>query len=136
MTLKYQIAGVLIMGIFYAIYLGKMIAQKKQGIVTNQIGKDKSDKKRLRIERLMMIASYGIIIAQLISIMWGRSFLRYSGKTAGIVLGLLGDIIFLMAVLTMGSSWRAGVAANDHRKLVNNGIFKLSRNPAFLGYFS
>lgn len=134
MTLKYQIAGVLIMGIFYAIYLGKMIAQKKQGIVTNQIGKDKSDKKRLRIERLMMIASYGIIIAQLISIMWGRSFLRYSGKTAGIVLGLFGDIIFLMAVLTMGSSWRAGVAANDHRKLVNNGIFKLSRNPAFLGF--
>lgn len=134
MTLKYQIAGVLIMGIFYAVYLGKMITQKKQGIVTNQIGKDKSDKKRLRIERLMKIATYGIIIAELLSILWGRSILRYSGKTAGLVVGLLGDFLFLMAVLTMGSSWRAGVAANDHRKLVKHGIFKVSRNPAFLGF--
>lgn len=33
--LKYQIAALLIMAFFYAIYLGKMIAQKRQGIVTN-----------------------------------------------------------------------------------------------------
>lgn len=134
MTLKYQIIGVLIMGGFYAVYLGKMIAQKKQGIVTNQIGKDKSDRKRLRIERLMIISSYGIIITQLISIFYGKSVLRYSGKTAGLVLGLLGDLVFLIAVITMGSSWRAGVAANEHRKLVNRGIYKISRNPAFLGF--
>lgn len=51
--LKYQIAALLIMAFFYAIYLGKMIAQKRQGIVTNQIGKDQSDKKRLQEEKYL-----------------------------------------------------------------------------------
>lgn len=132
--LKYQIAALLIMAFFYAIYLGKMIAQKRQGIVTNQIGKDQSDKKRLQVERLMKIATYGMVVVELISIVLGHSVLEYAGKNIGIVLGVLGDVIFLMAVLTMGSSWRAGVAADDHRKFVSNGIFKISRNPAFLGF--
>lgn len=132
--LKYQITVLLIMAFFYAVYLGKMIAQKRQGVVTNQIGKDQSDKKRLQVERLMKIATYGIILVELISIVWGYSVLEYTGKNIGIVLGVLGDVIFLMAVLTMGSSWRAGVAAENHRKFVSNGIFKISRNPAFLGF--
>ncbi len=34
----------------------------------------------------------------------------------------------------MADSWRAGIAAEDHRKLVTKGIFKISRNPAFLAF--
>ncbi len=134
MTLRYQITATLILAFFYAVYLGKMLAQKKQGIVTDQIGKDKSDAKRLRIERVMKAATYAVIAAELLSIASGRSLFRYSARAAGVVLGVAGDAFFLAAVLAMGNSWRAGVAAGEHRKFVSRGVFQISRNPAFLGF--
>lgn len=134
MTWKYQVIAILILVFFYTVYLGKMAIQRKQGIVTNQIGKDKTNQKRFRVERMMKFATYGIVVVELVSIFWGQSLLHDSGKTVGMIFGIVGDLIFLMAVYTMGVSWRAGVAADDHRKLVCNGIFRISRNPAFLGF--
>lgn len=134
MTLRYQIAAVLIMAAFYSVYMGKMILQRRQGIVTNQIGKDHSNQKRYRVEIFMKIATYSVIVVELISILIGKSLFRYSGKMIGIIIGILGDLFFLLAVLTMGNSWRAGVAAEDHRRFVHNGIFNISRNPAFVGF--
>jgi len=134
MTLRYQIAAVLIMAAFYSVYMGKMILQRRQGIITNQIGKDHSNQKRYRVEIFMKIATYSVIVVELISILIGKSLFRYSGKMIGIIIGIIGDLFFLLAVLTMGNSWRAGVAAEDHRRFVHNGIFNISRNPAFVGF--
>ena len=52
----------------------------------------------------------------------------------GVVLGVLGDTVFIISVLTMRDSWRAGVAENDKTELVTDGIYSYSRNPAFLGF--
>ena len=49
-------------------------------------------------------------------------------------LGILGVAVFLCAVLEMRDSWRAGVSKTDQTELVTNGIYQLSRNPAFLGF--
>lgn len=35
----------------------------------------------------------------------------------------------------MEDNWRAGVSHTDKTELVTNGIFKISRNPAFLGFY-
>lgn len=54
-------------------------------------------------------------------------------QTIGFVMLHLGLLLSLVAVLQMGNSWRIGVN-NDHKTaLAQNGLFKLSRNPAFLG---
>lgn len=37
-------------------------------------------------------------------------------------------------VLTMKDSWRAGVSETDKTELVTDGIYQISRNPAFLGF--
>lgn len=124
----------MILGIFYAIYLGKMLSQKKKGIRTDQMGRGKSDRKRARVEITLKIESYLIVVVQMISIFYGHSALRYTGKTAGIVLGVLGDLCFLTAVITMADSWRAGIAEKDETSLVQSGIYRFSRNPAFLGF--
>lgn len=134
MILKYQIIAMSILAVFGVIYLGKILSQKKQGITTVQLAKDKSDRKRYRIEKLVMISVYGILIADFASILWGGSVFHYSYRMFGGVLAILGDICFLSAVLAMGTSWRAGIAANDKRELVKRGIYKISRNPAFLGF--
>lgn len=54
---------------------------------------------------------------------------------AGAVIGFIGDGIFACAVLTMKDSWRAGLAKEDDTKLVTSGIYKVSRNPAFFGFY-
>jgi len=53
---------------------------------------------------------------------------------AGLFFGIVGDIIFAVAVVTMRDSWRAGLARDDMTKMVSDGIYKYSRNPAFLGF--
>lgn len=42
--------------------------------------------------------------------------------------------MFLIAVITMKNSWRAGIPSEDKTELISNGIYKISRNPAFLGF--
>ena len=48
--------------------------------------------------------------------------------------GMVGDLIFLISVLCMKDSWRAGIPVKDKTELVTDGIYAYSRNPAFLGF--
>ena len=50
-----------------------------------------------------------------------------------LVLGLFYGI-FLLSVLTMRDSWRAGIPERDGTELVTGGLYAFSRNPAFLGF--
>ncbi|WP_367272313.1 isoprenylcysteine carboxylmethyltransferase family protein [uncultured Dysosmobacter sp.] len=45
-----------------------------------------------------------------------------------------GAAVFLLSVLTMRDSWRAGVSEQERTELVTSGIYQISRNPAFLGF--
>ncbi len=119
--------------IFYAIYFGKMLAQRKQGIQTNQIGK-RREKTLHRVEVLMKTATYSIVPVQLFSVIFQWSLLPGGFRLIGLLTGLLGDGIFLVAVLCMKDSWRAGIPEKDKTEIVTNGIYKISRNPAFLGF--
>jgi protein-S-isoprenylcysteine O-methyltransferase Ste14 len=56
------------------------------------------------------------------------AFLRH------IVLAAIGAAFFLVAVVTMRSNWRAGFDKNQNTSLVSDGIYKYSRNPAFVGF--
>lgn len=51
----------------------------------------------------------------------------------GLILGLAGATLALAAQHRMGASWRVGVAWGQEGALVTCGLFRLSRNPTFLG---
>lgn len=53
----------------------------------------------------------------------------------GILLTALGVGIFILATIFMKSSWRVGIDKNTKTTLVTDGIYKFSRNPAFLGFY-
>lgn len=129
----YQVLALVILVGFYAIYFVKMWIQKGQGIRTRQIGKRK-EKNLHRVEVLMSVATLCAPAAQLVSIFAGWSRLPDSARFTGFLLGLIGDGIFLIAVVTMKSSWRAGIPDADRTELVSGGIYRWSRNPAFLGF--
>ena len=55
-------------------------------------------------------------------------------QTAGVVLGIISVIFFLLSVTVMRNNWRAGFDSNQNTSLVTRGIYKISRNPAFVGF--
>lgn len=129
----YRLLAVFVLAFFYGIYFVKMLLQKKQGIKTNQIG-SRTEKNIRTVEMLMSVAAVGIVISQLLSIVFNWSIRPQCVRIAGFFIGILGDVIFLVSVTHMKNSWRAGIPKSDKTELVTDGIYGFSRNPAFFGF--
>ena len=132
-SLPYRVLALLVLAVFYGIYVVKLGRQKRRGIQTMQIGRRKEAQTHT-VETLMGIATIGIIPAQLLSIGFGWSYLPANAQFTGFCIGMVGDLIFLISVLCMKDSWRAGIPDRDRTELVTGGIYAYSRNPAFLGF--
>ncbi|GAA3084197.1 isoprenylcysteine carboxylmethyltransferase family protein [Pseudonocardia yunnanensis] len=52
---------------------------------------------------------------------------------AGIIVGLAGLVVVLLAQAAMGSSWRIGVDDTERTELITSGLFRSIRNPIFTG---
>lgn len=133
-SLPYRLMALFVLAVFYGIYLIKQWRQKRRGIRTMQIGRGKEAQNHT-VETLMGIATVGIIPAQLLSIAFGWSHLPANARFTGFCIGMVGDLIFLISVLCMKDSWRAGIPVKDKTELVTDGIYAYSRNPAFLGFY-
>lgn len=131
--MKYKIYTLLVLIIFYSIFFIKMLIQKREGIKTRQVGTIKEKRTRI-IEILMSVSTLLIVPIQIISIFLDYNFSSDSLRYIGLLISAFGDIIFLISVITMKNSWRVGISKNDKTKLITNGIYKISRNPAFLGF--
>lgn len=131
---RVKCAALSIMLVFYLAYFSKMLLQRKQGIQTNQMGKGTKPKKVLLIERLMKVAAYAIVPVEIISIAGGYQLWNGTFCWIGLAVASLGVAVFIMAMITMRDSWRAGIPEADKTELVTGGIYRFSRNPAFLGF--
>ena len=131
--LPYALLALLVLAIFYGIYFAKMMAQKRRGIRTHQIGM-RREKTLHTVESLMSVATLGVVAAQLLSIVLGWNHMPAGARMTGFLTGLAGDGVFLAAVLCMKDSWRAGIPKQDKTELVTGGVYAFSRNPAFLGF--
>lgn len=129
----FLIAAFGIMGLFYGIYFIKQLTQKNQGIITRQLGRRK-EKSLHTTEVIMSLATVLIVIVEIFSILFELSLMPMPVRIVGIILGIAGDLVFLTAVLTMKNSWRAGIPDTDRTEFVSHGIYRYSRNPAFLGF--
>ena len=118
---------------FYGCYFIKMFLQKKQGIQTDQIGKDKVGFVKF-VEVTMKVAAVLVFVAGLVSIFIGTNYGSVTVRVMGVAISVVGTFVFIAAVLTMRDSWRAGVSKTDKTELVTKGIYQISRNPAFLGF--
>lgn len=129
----FQVAGIAIMLVFYGCYFIKMISQHKKGIKTDQIGKEKVGFVKF-VEITMKIVTYLVPAVEIVSIILNTSFFAVPVRIVGVLVAVVGVAVFIISVLTMRDSWRAGVSKTDKTELVTKGIYKISRNPAFLGF--
>lgn len=132
-NMPYFALTLVVLAIFYGIYFTKMIMQKHHGITTHQIGRRK-EKELHTVETLMSIATLAAPAAQLLSVVLGWNYMPSGARFTGFCVGMTGDAVFLASVLCMKDSWRAGIPDRDKTELVTNGIYRFSRNPAFLGF--
>lgn len=129
-----QITALAVIAVFYIAYFTKMILQRRKGVKTDQIGKGSKPRKVLVIEMLMKIATYSIVVVEAVSIIFNFRMWKSSYAWIGIDVAALGVLIFIVAMITMRDSWRAGIPEKDKTELVTTGIYRISRNPAFLGF--
>ena len=89
-TLPYPWLALLVLALFYGIYFGKVIAQKRRGIQTRQIGRRKEQSIHT-VELLMSAATLLAPASELLSILLGWSALPANARFTGFLLGLLGE---------------------------------------------
>lgn len=131
----YQLFALIIMAVFYLAYFTKMYLQKRRGIQTHQINKGVKPQETKQVERIMGFATLAIVVVELVSIFFDvRMFAAIPLTVAGLLVAAIGDMTFIVAMITMKDSWRAGISESEKTQLITDGIYRFSRNPAFLGF--
>lgn len=129
--------------IFFSSYITKLIILfKKNRISANVLGKAGKANNIHKAEILVKISTFiwgfmwlllSLFEAQIVLVIIPfktSSLINYTG----IVTTAAGVSIFIIAMISMKTSWRVGIDKSTQTKLITTSIYKYSRNPAFVGF--
>jgi protein-S-isoprenylcysteine O-methyltransferase Ste14 len=115
-----------------------MVILKKQGITVDVLGKGDKPKKVANIEIILKVATYIGAFIKFISICFPSCIWSLKASLPSQIIGMLltfcGLTFFIASIIIMQNNWRAGYDKKQDTKLVTNGIYRISRNPAFVGF--
>lgn len=116
-----QITALAVLGVFYIAYFTKMILQRRKGVKTDHIGKGNKPRRLLVIEILMKIATYSVVVVEVLCVAMNFRMWKSSCAWIGMGVAALGVLVFIVAMETMRDSWRAGIPEKDRTELVTTG---------------
>jgi len=124
-----------IMAVFYIAYFTKQMIQRRQGVTTMILGKGDKLTSQRRLEIMLKVATFAMPAIEVAS-MWRH---RFEGMPSwvqfiGDGIAAAGVAFFIAGMATMKGSWRAGIPSKKETALVTSGIYRISRNPAFVGF--
>ncbi len=145
--------GVMIMGlieivsftllfIFGISYIGKLIILfKKNNIKANVFGKGVKPKETLIIEKHLRVITFlglGVWFVNALLPSFAKKWFVVIYKSfeigiLGLVISFIGVSFFILAMFFMKTSWRVGIDKSTKTSLITSGIYRFSRNPAFVG---
>ncbi len=133
---------ILALALFYLVFVGRTIQLQARG--TNPfvlgIGK-KGFKAILEVAFFFGLAiwTYEVIAHSahmefhfLPGVFYSQLFHSQLPKLVGAVLITGGLVIFILSLISFGSSWRVGIDKRNPGNLVTTGIFSITRNPIFV----
>jgi protein-S-isoprenylcysteine O-methyltransferase Ste14 len=128
----------LLISTFYLTYIAKQILLKRRGIDGTRLAKGNKPRGTFLIEAILLAGTYGMAAVQYASILLdeklGLLFPQDLIRIVGVAAAFLGVCFFVNAVIVMRDSWRAGVEADQNTRIVTAGVYRISRNPAFVGF--
>ena len=138
-----NIISLLLFIVFFSSYIAKLIIMKRNsGIKALVLAKGDKGKSINFSESLVQITTFlwGVIwlLESLLSF-WIIEFLPslFTFNTLnywGLFVIFIGLIFFVSSMITMKNSWRVGIDKRTKTQLITNGLYKYSRNPAFVGF--
>ncbi|WMC93540.1 methyltransferase family protein [Kineothrix sp. MB12-C1] len=140
-----QMIGFILWIVFYGSYFVKIYKEKKQGISVNRMARGIKSLATKIVEVFLIVITYAMAVVQLLSLMfygkWALVFQREGvlvtspvSTVIGTIIAVLGIIFFVTAMREMRDNWRAGIDESQETDFVTEGIYKISRNPAFVGF--
>lgn len=139
-----QIVGMILFIIFYGSYFRKSYSEKKNGISVGRIIRGVKPVRTKIIEFFLIFFTCAIATIEFLSIIYYKSWplllsgIKGGGSVAVFLLGTFisaaGIFFFLWAMHDMKENWRAGIDETQNTGLVTKGIYRFSRNPAFVGF--
>jgi protein-S-isoprenylcysteine O-methyltransferase Ste14 len=138
-----NILSTLLLTIFGVSYLYKLYALKvNKKINANVLGKGDKEARLRYVEVFLRATTFIWIILWSFSIALNSYISRYAFEylsksnieIIGVIITAIGVLFFELAIIFMKSSWRVGVDKEIKTELITNGIYKYSRNPAFVGF--
>lgn len=135
--------SLLLFVIFFFSYLAKLvILKKKYRIDANVLTKGKKDK-QIRIAEAFVktttfiwgVMWFSFSVSESNIDLWINPFVRNDTLgSLGILVISLGLTIFMVAMISMKTSWRVGIDKITKSSLITAGIYRFTRNPAFVGF--
>lgn len=130
----------IVFGTAYSLKL--VLLRQKNQINANVLAKKNKEFSIYSVEMLVRTSSFIWLLVWLTEIIFHNqiaSFLDYFFMNSyivyiGILIIALGVSIFIMAIIFMKTSWRVGIDKTTKTALVTHGIYRWSRNPAFVGF--
>lgn len=137
-VLTVNMIGLILYFSFYISFYIKMFVQSSHGIKTIQIGRGHKPKKTGAIEVSLVITLLITALTQFLTIVFDEKLpiiIQHDGvRYFGVLLSLAGIIVLIVAMATLGDSWRGGIDYKQKTALIRTGIYKYSRNPGFVGF--
>lgn len=129
--------------IFILSYLAKLLILKnKYNIQANVLAKAKTDLKVQMTEALVKLSTFiwgvmwfSLSVSESLISDWSNPLVKNDLLSSlGILAIALGLAVFIVAMISMKTSWRVGIDKGTKSSLVTKGIYRFTRNPAFVGF--
>ncbi len=130
----------IIFGLSYILKL--VILNKNNRIKANVLAKGKKEFSIYFTELFVRTSSMLWLLTWISEIVFHNKISHFIGNISksmfvtytGLLITTLGAGVFILAIVFMKTSWRVGIDKNTQTTLITNGIYKFSRNPAFVGF--